>query len=301
MKIVNFGSMNLDYVYKVAHFVQPGETLAAERMNIFPGGKGLNQSIAASKAGGEVYHAGFIGKNGEMLVRCLKDASVLTEQIEMTEMNQGHALIQVNEQGENCIIIYGGSNRCITDSYINHTLEQFDSDTYVMLQNEVNRIGDIVEAAYRKGMKIILNPSPINDSVFRVDFHKVDWLLVNALEAKAIAKTEKAIDAIDEIWKKYPQIGIVLTLGAKGCICCKDSVRKECRAFPVEVADTTAAGDTFAGYFVAGLAKGRQMDEILQSASAAAAIAVSREGASPSIPAWEEVERFLQKYKGEER
>ena len=187
MKILNWGSMNLDYVYKVDHFVLPGETISASSQSINPGGKGLNQSIALSRAGAKVYHAGAVGKNGGQLKQLLDENGVDTGFIRELDVIQGNAIIQVTAAGENNIIIYGGSNRCMTREHIDQVLASFDKGDYLLIQNEVNEVGYIIEKSFARGMTVVLNPSPYNDSLKDIDYSKVSWLLVNEVEAFQIS------------------------------------------------------------------------------------------------------------------
>lgn len=291
MRILNFGSLNIDHVYSVDHFLKPGETAAAKKHEMFLGGKGLNQSIAAARAGGEVYHAGMVGKEGDQLKEYLKESGVDTACLQDCEENQGHAVIQVNPKGENCIIVYGGSNHQISKAYVDEVLEQFDENTYLLLQNEINEIPYIVEKAFAKGMKIALNPSPMDEEIRTLDFSKIDWLFINEVEGKEIAGTEENI--LEVLTQKYPKLNILLTLGSSGSVCKQgEKITEQC-VYPVEAVDTTAAGDTFTGYFLAALADGKQIPEAMRMASAAAAISVSKKGASVSIPVRQEVVKFL--------
>lgn len=293
MKVLNMGSLNLDHVYQVRHFIQPGETDAALGYHIFPGGKGLNQSIAVSKAGKEVFHAGAFGKGSEMLENCLKSAKVNTSFMKRSEVSQGHAIIQVNGNGENCIIIYAGSNHEVDTAYIDQVLTSFGADTYLVLQNEINNLGYIIDKAYEIGMKIVLNPSPMDEKMKLIDYNKITWLLLNEVEGEGITGKKNPEDIIKLMQDKYPDTNIVLTLGKKGSIGICDGRKYTQEAFPVKAVDTTAAGDTFTGYLVACIAEGRPVNEALRYASAASAISVTRNGASISIPARQEVEEFL--------
>ena len=297
MKILNFGSLNLDYVYQVDHFVQPGETLSAASQTVNPGGKGLNQSVALAKAGAEVYHAGCLGQGGENLGRLLRGSGVNTDYLIPTDELQGNAIIQVVPTGENCILLFGGSNQCITAGQMDETFSVFAKGDYLVLQNEVNSLPLLVEKAYERGMKIVLNPSPFNKKLAEVDFGKLSWLLVNEVEAGQISGSEKAEEAWSVLHEKYPKLSVLITLGSAGSIAFQvtdgeaETVRQE--AFPVKAVDTTAAGDTFTGYFIAALLEGRPLQECMRRASMASAIGVTRPGAAGSIPARDEVEEAL--------
>lgn len=289
MKILNFGSMNHDYVYRVPHFVQPGETLSVETMQCFPGGKGLNQSIATARAGQLVYHAGCWGEGGESLKKTLEAEGVQTEYLKPAGVFQGQALIQVDAAGENCILVYGGSNRALTKAAVEAVLSQFDADTYVLLQNETNCVADILSGASKRGMKIIFNPAPFQKEVLKMDLSVVHWLVINEVEGAGITGKTEAAEIVAALKSACPNTGILYTCGADGVICSSAEDNLVHGIYKVPVVDTTAAGDTFIGYFAAGLAAERPMEEILKTASIASALCVSKAGASVSIPTMQQV------------
>lgn len=285
--------MNLDYVYAVDHFVMPGETLSADQQKVVCGGKGLNQSVALARAGAEIYHAGCVGQGGEMLLALLRESGVNTDYVRTVDEIQGNAMIQVNKEGQNCILLFGGSNQCITKEQIRETLAGFSEGDYLVLQNEVNDVAEMVEQAYQKGMKVVLNPSPYNDKLSGVDYSKITWLLVNEIEAMQISGSSDPENAWEILHQKYPELSVVLTLGKDGSICySKDQVIRQ-EAMKVEAVDTTAAGDTFTGYFLASVMEGRELAACMERATIASGISVTREGAAPSIPSSDEVYRAI--------
>lgn len=293
MKILSFGSCNLDYVYKLHHIVAKGETEQSESMSIFAGGKGLNQSIAMARAGAEVYHAGCIGNDGDMLLDTLRDSKVDLRYIKRVEEKNGHAIIQVSEKGENSIFLYSGSNAMITEEFVDFVISQFSQGDIIVLQNEINNLDYIIKTAYKKGMTIVLNPSPIDEKLSAMDFNMVSYIVLNEIEGEYISGQSVPEKIISVMKLRYPNLKIVLTLGDKGCMY-YDGEKIFCHpAFEVTAVDTTAAGDTFMGYFVASLIAGERSEKIIEKASAASAIAVSRNGAAPSIPYKEEVEGIL--------
>ena len=292
MKILNFGSLNIDYVYRVAHILQPGETLKAGEMEVFPGGKGLNQSIAAARAGAEVYHAGMVGADdGGFLLDVCRENHVNTDYIRTAEGKSGHTIIQVDDNAQNSILLYGGGNRKITEDFIREVLAGFGKGDILVLQNEINLLDVVIDRAYEKGMKIVLNPSPFDEGLDGCDLSKVSVFLVNEIEAGLLAgeNGEDGAKLVDKILKKYPEAQAVVTMGAQGAFYGQGSFRHFQRSFPVKAVDTTAAGDTFTGYFVYGMMKGEAIEVIMERAAMAAAVAVSRKGAVPSIPKREEI------------
>ena len=298
MKVLCFGSLNIDYTYKVDHFVKKGETLSSESLKVFSGGKGLNQSIALAKAGADIWHAGAIGSDGIFLVKELEKAGVNTEYITVLEnVRTGNAIIQNDKEGDNCIILYGGANHAITKEQVNSVLEHFHSGDFLVLQNEINELPYIMGQAHKKEMKIVLNPSPMNDRIFELPLAYVNYFVLNEIEAGQLLNMEikEGFDGKElskKLLERFPEAAIVLTLGSDGSVYL-DKQNRVCQsAFRVKTVDTTAAGDTFTGFFIGGILKKLSVGDAMEMASKAAAIAVSRAGAAPSIPLWKEAESF---------
>lgn len=286
MKVLNYGSLNIDNVYSVEHFVRGGETLSSSKMEIFSGGKGLNQSIALSKSGVEVWHAGAVGESdGEFLLRQLEEAGVNVSLVAHTTGKTGHAIIQRDMEGQNCILLYGGANQEITKEQVDQAMSHFEEGDFLVLQNEINEIGYIMEKAHEKGMKIVLNPSPMDEKIGTYPLEYVDYFLLNEIEAGDICKENgSGEELIRKLSQKFPGAKIVLTLGGDGSMYKDGDEILTQPIYKVPVVDTTAAGDTFTGFFIGGLMRGESPKEALDHAAKAAAIAVSRAGAAPSIP-----------------
>lgn len=289
MKILNFGSLNYDYVYSLEHIVSKGETIASTNMDVFCGGKGLNQSIALAKAGARVYHAGMVGEDGDDLCIALSKNGVNTDYVKKTEGKSGHAIIQIEETGQNSIILFGGSNRKLTKEYIYTVLSQFDEGDYLLLQNEVNLVSYLIDEAYNKGLKIIINPSPYDEQLKDCDFNKISTFLLNEVEGYQITGKTDPEEILKEMIKRYPKASVVLTLGDKGSIYQKGDNKYYQSIFAVDVVDTTAAGDTFTGFYLAEIIRGESVTKALEVAAKAASIAVGRRGAEKSIPSMEEL------------
>lgn len=289
MKVLNFGSLNIDYVYTADHLVTAGETLAAEDMMIFAGGKGLNQSVAISKTGLKVYHAGLVGNDSEILLDTCRKSGVDTTYIHEVPGKGGHTIIQVDKKGQNAILLYGGSNRKLTKPFIDEVLSNFSEGDILLLQNEVNLLDYIIEKAYEIKMKIILNPSPFDSGIDACDLAKVNTFLVNEIEGKQISGANEPDKILDYMMYKYPESKVILTLGEEGAYYCDKGKRFRQDIFPAKVVDTTAAGDTFTGYFIYGLVNGLPIEKAMEVCAKAASIAVSRKGAAASIPNLSEV------------
>lgn len=287
MKIINFGSLNIDYVYRVDEFLRPGETKPVSSMETFCGGKGLNQSIACAKAGLETFHAGFIGAEGRFLIKKLMSCGVKTKFIREVPEGCGHTIIQVNDAGQNCILLYPGTNAMLTDSFVEEVLAQFTEGDVVMLQNETNMVEEIIYRAARKGMRVAFNAAPFTAMVKEYPLSEVTWLFVNEIEGAGLSG-ETDFEAIaHRLRMAYPQTEIILTLGAQGSIYAGAEGTCQIPARKVVPVDTTAAGDTFTGYYLMGALSGFGARRALEIATTASAVAITHRGAADSIPARE--------------
>lgn len=289
MKVLNIGSMNLDLVYSVDHIVQPGETEASASLNTFLGGKGMNQSVALAKAGVEVYQGGMIGEDGQPFLDACQEYGVNAQFIRKVAGKSGHAVIQIDKSAQNCILLYGGANQLLTEAYVDEVLEHFSEEDILLLQNEVNLLPYIVDKAHEKGMQIALNPSPYNEKLEQVDMTKISLFLLNEVEGGQITGLTQPQEIIAKMQQMFPHAKIMLTLGKDGAIYAHGDQQVFQPIFPVQAVDTTAAGDTFTGYFLAGLAEGLPVADTLRMSAKASSIAVTRAGAVPSIPYKDEV------------
>ena len=291
MKMVVFGSLNIDKTYSMEEFVCPGQTVSALKMEEFCGGKGFNQAIALRRAGNEVYFAGAVGQDGGMLLDKLQENGIDHACVKVTEGATGHAIIQVDQHGQNCIIILAGANGEITESDVDQTLAHFAAGDLIVLQNEISCVPYILRRAHEKGMIVAFNPSPYNAKIAACDLSCVDYLLVNETEGAGMSGEEQTEDILKALQEKYPALNIVLTLGGDGAVYQPKSGAERCfrAANKVKAVDTTAAGDTFTGFFLSEILRHGEAAKALEVATAAAGIAVTRKGAEPSIPLLSEV------------
>lgn len=292
MKVLNFGSLNVDYVYQVDHIMLPGETQSSTRRNVFAGGKGLNQSVALAKAGLPTYHAGQVGNDadGEMLLQVLERNGVDCSLVNRIDGPCGHTVIQVDKNAQNCILLFGGANRCIDAAYRKKVFSQFSAGDVIVLQNEINDLYQVIDEAYEKGMRIVLNPSPFDAYLDRCDWNKVDVFFINEVEGAQISGREAAEDILAWFREHHPKALVVLTLGGAGSCCMKDGQVYQQEIVPVKAVDTTAAGDTFTGFFLRAYLNGQTIPEALALAARASSVTVSRPGAADSIPTMAELE-----------
>jgi ribokinase len=289
MKVINFGSLCIDNVYWVPYFVKPGETLPCTDYQVHPGGKGLNQSLALAKAGANVWHAGKVGEDGAWLKEILSQAGVDTRLTEIIGVPSGHANIQVTPNGENAIVLFGGANQSITADDIATVLPYGEKGDYLLVQNEVSCMPELLEHAHARGLKIAFNAAPITSKVLDYPLAAVDIFIVNEVEGEALSGESEPEMMVKALLELYPDAAIALTLGDKGAIYADRGRTIRQDATVVDATDTTGAGDTFTGYFLAELIREEEISGCLATACKAAAICVTRHGAATSIPRREEL------------
>lgn len=293
MRVLNIGSLNIDYVYCVDHIILPGETQDSSSRNVFLGGKGINQSCALAKAGVEVWHGGLIGEEGKMFLDACDEYGVNRTFIRTVDGPNGHAVIQIGKNAQNSIILFGGANQKFTEEFIDEILANFAAGDILLLQNEVNMLGYMVDRAYEKGMTIVLNPSPFNEKLNTVDMNKISYFVLNEVEGNQISGETDPEKILQKMHALYPNAKIMLTLGKDGAVYSDGEQKIYQPIFKVQAVDTTAAGDTFTGYFLAGLVEGMPIADILKMSAKASSICVTRAGAIPSVPYRAEVMESL--------
>lgn len=284
MKVINFGSLNIDLVFRVQAIARPGETISSYSCKKYPGGKGLNQSIALARAGVKVCHGGIIGNDGIFLRDLLQKEDVDCSLLEIAEdLSTGTAFIQVAENGENCIVLSGGANQAIDEKYIRKVFRSTTKDDILLIQNEISCLDLIIRCASEQKMKIFFNPAPMTPDAAGFPLEKIHTLILNDSELESLKKYSV---------RPPSNVNLLLTHGAEGAsyFPADGSAPVHIPAFPAEkVVDTTAAGDTFIGYFIAGLLQKAEPLYALRYAAKASSICVSRAGAAPSIPFAKEI------------
>lgn len=294
MAVINFGSINIDHVYQVAHFVQPGETIASTNYQQLLGGKGANQSIALAKAGTEVKHVGRIHESDAAFKQTMIKAGIDCRYVACTQTPTGHAIIQVTPEGENAIVLFGGANLELTEQDIMKALDSAEQTDWVLTQNETSGIEQVLRQAKEVGLKVAFNPAPMTETVKQLPHDCIDLLIVNEVEAAEISGVE-TLDEMEAYFRQnWSHAEVLITLGKHGVRMLKRNTSIDVPAFVVDAVDTTAAGDTFIGYFLSAYSKDNDAESALRRACAASALAVTRGGAAQSIPEAEEVDQFLQ-------
>ena len=288
MTILNFGSINADLFYDLPHLPAPGETLAATGHTRGLGGKGANQSVAAARAGSRVIHLGAVGPDGSWAVDRLAGFGVETGEIAHGDAPTGHAIVMVDAAGENSIVICPGANRGHDPDRIAAAIARAEPGDTLMLQNETDCLVQAASAARDAGLRVIFSAAPFSLESVRAVMPFADIVIMNQLESDQLTR------GLGLALADLPVGGVLVTLGARGAEYHDLTAGRAIRVAspPVRPVDTTGAGDTFAGYFAAGLDQGREISEAMRLAAAAAACKVTRKGTADAIPTRRQVETF---------
>ncbi|MDH6182099.1 ribokinase [Microbacteriaceae bacterium SG_E_30_P1] len=292
--ILVLGSANLDVVVRMPRLPSPGETVFGSTVTEVPGGKGLNQAVAAARAGGRVAFSGAVGDDpfGRVLERALVEEGIDTTALETTSTPTGTARISVDESGENSIVVVPGANADVAmDEHHEHVVGAADF-LVMQLETPIETVRRAALVATRVGAFVVLTPAPVHelDDEF---LSSVDLLVANEHEAAALAGGSDPQESAQRLSARTGK-AVIVTLGSAGCLL--SSAGGDARRFParpVAAVDTTAAGDTFVGALVAHLAGGGSMEEAIERGTAAASIAVTRPGATSSMPTREEIDAAL--------
>ncbi len=291
-KIVVVGSCNTDMVIKADRLPVPGETILGGTFFMNPGGKGANQAVAAARMGGNVTLISKTGNDvfGKQSVMLYTAENIKTDYIFSDPKHpSGVALITVDAQGENCIVVASGANASLSPSDIDKASTEIEGADLILMQLEIpiETVEYVAEKAQKKGIKVILNPAParaLSDNLLR----NLYIIIPNKSEAEILSgikvtDIESAKLAANIISAKGVNI-VVITLGSQGALIKENDDFQFVDALKVEALDTTAAGDTFCGSVCVGLSEGKSVLESVKLAARAAAITVTRMGAQSSIP-----------------
>ncbi len=286
MAVYNLGSINADLFYQVPHLLAPGETLASTEHSRGLGGKGANMSVAIARAAARAVHIGAVGSDGRWAVERLLEYGVDTRNIVELDVPTGHAVIMVDDHGENAILLYPGANRALTETHITSALAvATEADTFVF-QNETSAQIEGATLASSKGMRVVYAAAPFDAHSVEAVLPMLDILVMNAIEAQQLT------DALGVALTDLPVRDVIVTLGGDGCrwVNTDDGTDKTFPAIPVTPVDTTGAGDTFTGFLVAGLDRGLPMEQAISLGQQAGAIMVTRHGTADVIPDLKDIE-----------
>lgn len=293
-RILNLGSLNIDYVYRLERIVSPGETRASTAFARGAGGKGLNQSIALARAGVEVCHAGCLGREADWLRELLETERVDTARLRAVDQPAGHAIIQVDATGRNAIVLHGGANLALQPDRLPGLFEGFGPGDWFLTQNETSCVSQALAAARARGLTVCFNPAPMHASVGKYPLTAVDWLVVNEHEGAELGGGTAPADMLRGLRRLSPRATLILTLGAAGAWGAPPEGEPVFVTAPKATAvDTTAAGDTFIGYLLAASMQGATLPAALELACRAGAVCVTRAGAAASIPHRDELQPAL--------
>ncbi len=286
MTIWNLGSINADIVYSVPHLPAPGETLAATGRSLFLGGKGANMSVAIARAGAHVIHIGAVGEDGHWALDRLSEYGVDTRHIALVDTETAQAIIMVDPDGENAIILHPGANGVIPQTTLQSAMTEAQTGDWLVLQNETNLQRTASALGRKMGLKVAYAAAPFDAERVQAVLPHLDFLILNAVEADQLRQTTGL--GPDDL----PVRDVIVTRGADGATWFGPEGELHVAAVPVTPLDTTGAGDTFTGYVLAGLDQGQPMLQVMQQAAKAAALMVTRRGTADVIPFLNEVEAF---------
>ena len=286
MTVWNLGSINADHVYALPHLPIRGETLAARSLSTGLGGKGANMSMACARAGGKVEHIGAVGPEGAWMTGRLREAGVGAGHVATLDTPSGHAIIAVEEGGENLILLFPGANRQVPPSHVEAALAEARPGDWFLTQNETNGQTEAAAAARARGLRVAYAAAPFDAGAVQAILPLADLLVLNEVEAEQLhAATGYGPGALGVA-------DVLVTLGAQGCLWLHQGREELFPALRVAPVDTTGAGDTFTGYILATLDSGRPMPEAIRLATRASALKVTRHGAADAIPTLLEVLAF---------
>lgn len=294
--IVVVGSINMDLVVRAPHLPQPGETILGRDFKTFPGGKGANQAVAASRLGGHVKMIGRVGNDafGAELLRTLQTDRVDTTFVQRdADAPSGVALITVEDAGQNTIVVASGANAKVTPADVDAAEAAFNGAAVLLLQLEIPlpAVWHAIEVAKRHRVRVLLNPAPSQPLDAQL-LSRVDYLVPNQIELALLteaAALEQGVAQLQALGVRH----VVVTLGGDGVAVCVAEKIDRLSPHPVNVVDTTAAGDAFVGGFAVALVEGQSTRAAAEWGNAAGALAVTRAGAQPSLPTRAELEEFL--------
>ena len=286
MAIWNLGSINADFVYAVPHIPGPGETLGTTGRQVFLGGKGANMSVAAARAAARVHHIGAVGQDGLWLVERLLEYGVDTRNIAVLDTETAQAIIMVDPQGENAILLHLGANAEIPQTILQNAMAEAQTGDWLVIQNETNLQRTAASLGRKMGLRVAYAAAPFDADRVQAVLPHLEFLILNAVEAeqlqKATGKTPADLGLTD----------VIVTLGADGADWYGAAGHQHFDAIKVDPVDTTGAGDTFTGYVLAGLDRGMPMAQAIGQAMRAAALMVTRHGTADVIPDLSEVQDF---------
>lgn len=296
--ILVVGSLNADLVVRTSRFPKPGETISGEDLQVIPGGKGANQAVAAARLGSSVQMLGSVGRDnfGDFILNNLKSNHVDSQLVRRDDSSTGAAIIVVDANGQNSIVLSAGANSKVSSSDVEHA--SFPNFNLLLIQLEIPIPTALSAArlAKQNGVQVILNPAPAKELpeelISLTNFlvpNETELHLLTGMEVHNISSAEHAAKLLLERGVQ----NVIVTLGSNGALIVTKELTKHIPSFKVNVVDTTAAGDAFIGGFATALLQEKSLEESVKYGCACGALATTKLGAQPSLPRKEEVERFI--------
>ena len=296
--VLVIGSLNADLVVRAPRFPQPGETISGGDLLTIPGGKGANQAVAAARQGVNTAMLGRVGKDGfsNFLLDNLTDNHVDISNIQRDDASTGTAIIVVDANGQNSIVLSAGANGKVTSADVDRASDLNPKLILLQLEIPIPTVLHAAQFAKANGARVILNPAPaqsLPDDLIRLaDFiipNETELSLLTGIEVKDIASAETAA----KVLLNRGADNVIVTLGSKGALVVTSKQVIHVDPYKIDVVDTTAAGDAFIGGFASSLLRGLDLKDAVRHANACGALAATKFGAQPSLPTKEEVETFM--------
>ena len=296
--VLVIGSLNADLVVRAPRFPQPGETISGDDLQIIPGGKGANQAVAVARQGASVAMLGRVGNDsfGPFLLGSLKSDQVDVTHVRADDSATGTAIIVVDANGQNSIVLSAGANGKVSPADVNFVSALRPKLVLLQLEIPIPTVLYAAQRAHQNGSRVILNPAPAqplpDELISLADFiipNETELSLLTGLEVKNISSAEKAAKVLLTRGAK----NVIVTLGSKGALVVSGGQATHIDSYKVDVVDTTAAGDAFIGGFASALLRELKIESAVKCANACGALATTKFGAQPSLPTREETERFL--------
>lgn len=289
MRVLNYGSMGIEYLYHVDQLGSPYSVVTEREENYE--GRGLLQSIALSRAGAHIYMAGMVGDMDGMPIIDSCDKNYIDYRyIYKLKAISGHSIVQQDPEGNRSVMHVCGANMMQSRDRINYTLKDFGPEDFLLLQNEINLLDVLIEKGAERGMKIVLNPAPYTDAIAKCDLSKVNYFIMNLEDAQKLTGQETPEEIMAYMKETYPQSVTVLRRGADGLdYQGPEGLFHQRGYYPKQIVDPRSAENTFVAYFIEGLIQNQSMERRLEVIARAEAFTVSHKGESQSIPSAVEV------------
>lgn len=291
VNILNFGTLYAECIYTVGNLDFSDDTLEIESSQTFAGGRGLNISVALSRAGiSKIFHAGYVGASSEFLREALKNSGVNTANLKLVDKPSAHSIVLLEDETRSKKLYFKGVNNEVSLEFAETVLNRFSCEDILIIDDGVSNFEYIIGMAHEKNMKIFIAPE---NPVINLDLNLIDYIFINEIQAKNISKRESRQDIVKFFKSNYPLLCVVINFGKNGYVCIAKKQTLFQSSLKKEHIDFTASFDAFIGYFIACVLRGKKLQYTLLLSAASLAICSAKKGSAFSIPYENEVLREL--------